>query len=222
MQFATWNVNSLTVRLPQVLSWLDETGTNVLLLQETKTTDDKFPHQAIEEAGYQVCFAGQKTYNGVAIIAKAPLEDVSVGMGGWEDEQVRVISATVGGLRLVNVYVPNGQQVGSDKFAYKLAWPAHLHRWLQVELKQYPDLILMGDFNVAPRDQDVHDPAIWEGSVLVSPEERDALQAVLALGLHDVFAEKPEGEVIYSWWDYRQAAFRRNMGLRIDLICVIS
>ena len=222
MRVATWNVNSLPVRLTQVLAWIKANDIDVLLVQETKVIDDKFPRQAIEEAGYQVVFAGQKTYNGVAILSKQSLENVQVGIGSWPDEQVRVISATVAQCRFVNVYIPNGQQVGSEKFAYKLEWLSQLTQWLHDELAQYSDLLLMGDFNIAPRDQDVHDPEVWQGSVLVSPEEREAMAGICALGLHDSFAEKPDGDTLFSWWDYRQAAFRRNRGLRIDHICVTA
>jgi exodeoxyribonuclease III len=224
MRIATWNVNSLPVRLAQVLDWLKQESIDVLLVQETKVTDDKFPVEAIEAAGYHVVFSGQKTYNGVAILAKQPINDVEMGFADWDDPQKRMIAATIEGYRFVNVYVPNGQSVDSDKYQYKMTWLEHLHHWLKHALSEHERLVVMGDFNIAPRDEDVHDPEVWAGGVLVSDRERAALQGLLDLGLGDLFISHgplhdDADRVIYSWWDYRQAAFRRNRGLRIDLIC---
>lgn len=218
MKIATWNVNSLNVRLPHVLDWLASAQPDVLCLQETKLEDAKFPFGALAEAGYQAVHAGQKTYNGVAILSKHPLGEVSVNLPNFPDEQKRVIAATVNGMRIVCAYMPNGQSLDSDKYQYKLAWLAALHDWLQEEMARYPNLALLGDYNIAPEDRDVHDPAAWVGQVLVSPQERAAFQQLVALGLTDAFCLFEEQECIYSWWDYRMAAFRRNLGLRIDHI----
>ena len=218
MKLATWNVNSLKVRLPQVLQWLTSNPVDVLCLQETKLTDDKFPVAEIEAAGYQVAFSGQKTYNGVAILSRHPLTDIVKNNPLFEDEQQRIISATIAGMRVICAYVPNGQSVDSDKYEYKLRWLDALHRWLAEELKTYPGLALLGDYNIAPADADVHDPAAWQGQVLCSDAERAAFEKLCALSLKDAFRLFPQAEKLYSWWDYRQMAFRRNMGLRIDHI----
>jgi exodeoxyribonuclease-3 len=218
MKLTTWNVNSLKVRLPQVLQWLADNPVEVLCLQETKTTDDKFPVAAFEEIGYQVAFSGQKTYNGVAIISKHPITDVVKNNPLFPDEQQRIIAGTINGIRVICAYVPNGQSVGSDKYQYKLNWLAALHEWLAAELKIHPDLAILGDYNIAPADCDVHDPALWAGQVLVSDLEREAFQKICALNLVDAFRLFDQAEKVYSWWDYRQMAFRRNMGLRIDHI----
>ena len=218
MQAASWNVNSLRVRLPQLADWLSANPVDAVGLQELKLTDEQFPHAEIRGLGYEaVCF-GQKTYNGVAILARRPPEDVVTGMPGDDDPQRRVIAATVGGVRLVNVYVPNGQAVGSEKYAYKLAWLGRLRDYLKGLLAKQPRLLVIGDFNIAPEDRDVHDPAAWEGQVHVSPAERAALAEITGLGLTDLFRafEQPAGS--FSWWDYRMGAFRRNAGLRIDLM----
>ena len=220
MQIATWNVNSLSVRLPQVLAWLAANPVDALGLQELKLVDEKFPHDAFEAAGYHaVCF-GQKTYNGVAIISRAPARDVVRNIPGLADEQARVIAATLdvagGPLRLVNCYFVNGQEPGSDKFAYKLRWLAALHDWLRQELAAHPRLVLVGDFNVAPEERDVHDPAGWAGGVLVSEPERRALRDLCNFGLVDTFRQHHQEAGRYSWWDYRHLAFPRNAGLRID------
>lgn len=219
---ATWNVNSLRVRLPQLLEWLAATGPDVVALQETKVTNNIFPTAEIAAAGYQSLANGQKTYNGVALLAREPLTGPVHALPDFEDPQRRVLAASVGGIRVVNLYVPNGQSVGSDKYAYKLRWLEALRHWLREELAQHPRMVVLGDFNIAPEDRDVHDPVAWEGSVLVSDPERDALRDVMALGFEDVFRrfEQPPGA--YSWWDYRQGAFRRNHGLRIDLILASS
>lgn len=217
---ATWNVNSLRVRLPQLAEWLAANPVHTIALQETKLEDAAFPHAEIEALGYHVAASGQRTYNGVAILARAPLHDVQTGIPGFDDPQRRVLAATIDGVRVVNLYVPNGQSVGSEKYAYKLRWLAALRDWLREELARHPRLIALGDFNIAPEDRDVHDPAAWAGSVHVSEPERAALRELLALGLADSFRlfEQPPGT--YSWWDYRQGAFRRNNGLRIDLLLV--
>ena len=218
MHIATWNVNSLKVRLPQVLDWLAANQPDVLCLQETKQEDSKFPLTALQQAGYQAAFSGQKTYNGVAIISKVAATDVVCGLPGFADEQKRLIAATIQGVRVVCVYVPNGQSVDSDKYRYKLAWLAALQTWLKEELVRYPRLALLGDYNIAPENRDVHDPQAWAGNVLVSEPERAAFRAIEQLGLHDGFRLFEQPEKSYSWWDYRMMAFRRNMGLRIDHI----
>ncbi len=218
MRIATWNVNSLKVRLPQVLQWLADNPIDVLCLQETKLTDDKFPLAEIEAAGYQVAFSGQKTYNGVAILSKHPIGEVVKGNPLFEDEQQRLIMATIEGVRIVCAYMPNGQAVGSDKYEYKLRWLNALHEHLSEELKTHENLALLGDYNIAPDERDVHDPAAWEGQVLFSEPERDAFRRFLGLGLKDAFRLFEQPEKVFSWWDYRMMAFRRNMGLRIDHI----
>lgn len=220
MKIATWNVNSLKVRLPQVLDWLAANPVDVLCLQETKQQDADFPHEALMAAGYHSEFSGQKTYNGVAILSRAPAADVRLGIPGFADEQKRVIAATFGDVRVVDVYIPNGQSLDSDKYQYKLAWLEALHGWLEQELVRHPKLALLGDYNIAPEDRDVHDPASWAGNVLVSDSERAAFQSLLALGMHDSFRLFEQPEKSFSWWDYRMMAFRRNMGLRIDHILV--
>lgn len=224
MKIATWNVNSLKVRLPHVLTWLAANPVDVLCLQETKLTDDKFPVAELAGAGYQAAFSGQKTYNGVAILARTALtlSDVTRDIPGFADEQKRVIGASVDGLRVVCAYVPNGQSLDSDKYAYKLRWIAALVAWLQSELTRHPDLAVLGDYNIAPEDRDVHDPAAWAGQVLVSDAEREGLRQLLSLGLVDAFRLFDQPEKSYSWWDYRMMAFRRNHGLRIDHILLSS
>ena len=218
MRIATWNVNSLKVRLPQVLQWLEASPVDVRCLQETKLTDDKFPVAEIEAAGYQVAFTGQKTYNGVAILSRHPMTDIVKNNPLFDDEQQRIISATIEGMRIVCAYVPNGQAVGSDKYDYKLRWLDALARWLGDELKAHPALALLGDYNIAPADADVHDPVAWAGQVLCSDAERAAFERLIALDLKDAFRMFPQAEKLFSWWDYRQMAFRRNMGVRIDHI----
>jgi exodeoxyribonuclease-3 len=220
LKLATWNVNSLNVRLPYVLDWLRDNPVDVLCLQETKQEDSKFPYTELKLAGYEAVHVGQKTYNGVAILSRYPLVAVSNGIAGFEDDHQRVISATVNGIRVVCVYVPNGQSIDSDKYAYKLRWLEALTTWLKVELVQYPNLVVLGDYNIAPDDRDCHDPAAWIGQVLVSPKEREAFEKLRQLGLHDSFRIFELAEGHFSWWDYRMAAFRRNLGLRIDHIMV--
>ena len=217
MKIATWNVNSLKVRLDQVLQWLDENKPDVLALQETKSTDDNFPVTAINEAGYQVVYSGQKTYNGVAIISKQEGSDITTDFPSLADPQRRILGATINDIRILNLYVPNGSSVDSDKYQYKLNWLSHLIEYVKEQLSTYKKLVILGDFNIAPADIDVHDPELWRDSVLCSPAERAKLQDLLALGLVDVYRQL-NTDAEYSWWDYRQAAFRRNMGLRIDLI----
>lgn len=218
MKIATWNVNSLRVRLPHVTDWLASEQPDVLALQETKTRDEDFPVDAFREIGYQVSYSGQPTYNGVALIARQPIADVRTDLDGLDDPQRRVLAATIDGIRIYNLYVPNGQSVDSDKYQYKLRWLAALRQQIADELRRYPQCILLGDFNIAPTDADVHDPAAWAGKVLCSDPERDALRALLDLGLNDVFRNFDQAENSFSWWDYRAAGFRRNLGLRIDLI----
>jgi len=218
MKLASWNVNSVKVRLPQLLEWLAAERPDVVCLQELKTEDAAFPREAIEAAGYVCAVSGQKTYNGVALLSRAPLGDVVAGIPDFADEQRRVIAATVRGVRVVCVYCPNGQAVGSDKYDYKLRWFAALRAYLARELATHPRLAVAGDFNVAPEDRDVHDPKAWEGQVHVSEPERAAWRALLALGLEDSFRLFEQPEKSFSWWDYRMMGFRRNAGLRIDHI----
>lgn len=227
MKIASWNVNSLNVRLPHLAQWLAAARPDVVALQETKLEDARFPDGDIAAMGYRSVFSGQKTYNGVAILARmdgpagAGLSDVQAGIPGFDDEQRRVLAATVNGVRIVDVYVVNGQSVGSDKYAYKLRWLEALRAWLREELQRYPRLVLLGDFNIAPDERDVHDPVQWhEGHILTSRAERDALDRLHALGLHDAFRALNPDSREFSWWDYRQFAFRRNLGLRIDLTLV--
>jgi exodeoxyribonuclease-3 len=218
MKLATWNVNSLKVRLPQLQAWLAARQPDVVCLQETKLEDKSFPGSEIESSGYLTAFAGQKTYNGVAILSRQPLQDVVVGIPGFADEQKRLIAATTGGVRVVCAYFPNGQSVGSDKYAYKLAWIEALTAWLREEIARHPRLALLGDYNIAPEERDVHDPKAWEGQVLFSEPERAAFRRLVDLGMQDAFRLFAQPEKIYTWWDYRMMAFRRNMGLRIDHI----
>lgn len=218
MKLAAWNVNSLKVRLPQLLDFLATRSPDVVCLQETKLTDENFPFEAIKAAGFDAVHTGQKTYNGVALLSRAPITEVSMGIPQLADEQKRVIAGTVEGVRVVCVYCPNGQSLDSDKYAYKLAWFDALATWLKGELLRYPRLVLLGDFNIAPEDRDVHDPAAWAGNVLVSDEERARFKALQALGLKDSFRLFEQPEKVYSWWDYRMMGFRRNHGLRIDHI----
>ena len=218
MKLASWNVNSLNVRLPHVLDWLRTQQPDALCLQELKLEDVKFPLAAIEDAGYHAVFDGQKTYNGVAILSRSRPEDVSKGMPGFADEQKRVIAATVNGLRVICIYVPNGQSLESDKYQYKLRWLEALAGYMKQQIADYGEVALLGDYNIAPEDRDVHDPKAWEGQVLCSAPERAALQKLMALGLKDSFRLFEQPDKSYSWWDYRMNGFRRNLGLRIDHI----
>ena len=230
MRIASWNVNSLNVRLPHLRQWLNDFAPDVVGLQETKLEDHKFPDAALAEAGYRSVFAGQKTYNGVAILAREPVQDVQIGIPGFEDVQKRAIAATVctGGysdpaqaIRIVNLYVVNGQDVGTDKYTYKLRWLEAVRTWLADELRRYPQLVVLGDFNIAPDARDVHDPAVWnDDHILTSSAERSALLRLFELGLHDGFRLHHDQSGVFSWWDYRAAGFRRDLGLRIDLALV--
>ena len=220
MKIATWNVNSLKVRLPHLLGWLAEQQPDVVCLQETKQQDTDFPHAELQAAGYHSVCSGQKTYNGVAILSREPIADVRTGIPDFADEQKRVIAATIADVRIVCVYVPNGQSVDSDKYQYKLNWLAALTAWLKDELAKHPKLALLGDYNIAPEDRDVHDPQAWQGNVLVSEPEREAFKGLVALGLRDAFRLFEQGGKSYSWWDYRMLAFRRNQGMRIDHILI--
>jgi len=226
MKLATWNVNSLGVRLPQVLDWLAsapaDAPLDVLALQETKLTDDKFPAAELQNAGYHTAWFGQKTYNGVALLSRQPLADVVRNIPGFADDQARVLAATVGEgenrVRVIGAYFPNGQAPGSEKFAYKMRWLDALRAWVQTELAAHPRLVLMGDFNITPEDRDVFDPVAWAGQIHCTPEERAHFAALLALGLHDAFRLFEQAPKSWSWWDYRNLAFRKNQGLRIDII----
>jgi len=220
MKIASWNVNSIRVRLEQVLDWLQAEQPDVLGLQEIKVPDDAFPMAAFEEAGYQCLVNGQKTYNGVALLTKQTSREPLADMPGFADAQKRVIAATFGDCRVINLYVPNGESVGSEKYVYKLSWLQALHTWLAAELAAHEKLIVMGDFNIAPEDRDVHDPDEWRGKVLCSDAERAALGKLLELGLSDSFRLFDQPETPFSWWDYRSGGFRRNNGLRIDLLLV--
>jgi exodeoxyribonuclease-3 len=226
MKLASWNVNSLKVRLPQLLDWLESQSPDAVCLQETKLEDAKFPLEPIEAAGYRCIWSGQKTYNGVAILSKSPLTDITTGIPGFPDEQKRIIAATVGGatdaFRIVCAYVPNGQAIDSEKYAYKLRWLAAFRDWLGEELKQRPRLVVLGDYNIAPADEDVYDPVALKGAVLCSPRERQAFRDLLALGLRDGFRMFTQPERSFTWWDYRMNAFRRNLGLRIDHVLLSS
>lgn len=222
MKIATWNVNSLNVRAPQVLDWLNTEAVDVLCVQETKIEDHKFPYTDLANMGYQAVHLGQKTYNGVAIISRHPIDEVQFDIPNLEDTQKRVVAATIQGIRIICVYIPNGQSVDSDKYQYKLNWLQALIAYLEQQLKQYPKLALLGDYNIAPEDRDVYDPERWKGSVLVSEPERAAFRQLQALGLHDSFRLFEQPEKLYSWWDYRMVAFRRNLGLRIDHILISS
>ena len=220
MKIATWNVNSLGVRLPQLLDWLALHQPDVLVLQETKLTDDKFPHAEIAAAGWHSVWHGQKTYNGVALLSRGQASDVVRNIPGFDDPQARVIAATVGDLRVVGAYFPNGQAPGSEKFSYKMAWLDALREWLRTELAQHPRLVLMGDYNIAPEDRDVFDPVAMAGQIHCTDVERMHFQALLDLGLVDAFRLFDQPPRIWSWWDYRNLAFRKNQGLRIDHILV--
>lgn len=219
MLIATWNVNSLRVRLPQLLDWLARVQPDIVGLQETKVVDADFPQTELAAAGYQAAFTGQPTYNGVAVLSRRAADETLLALPGRPpDEQKRFVAASFGPLHVVNAYVPNGSSVGSDKYAYKLDWLADFRRYLETALQRRPKLLVMGDFNIAPADIDVHDPAAWEGQVLVSPAEREALAGITALGLEDTFRRLNPAEQVFTWWDYRGAGFRRNNGLRIDHI----
>jgi exodeoxyribonuclease-3 len=218
MKIASWNVNSLNVRMPHLTTWLNEAQPDIVALQETKTEDSKFPREAINALGYRVAFSGQKTYNGVAILAREEPRDVVTDIPGLDDPQRRILIATVGELRIADLYVVNGQDVGTEKYAYKLDWLAKVHAFLAEEIKRYPNLVVLGDFNITPDDRDIYDPVAWKEQILCSTPERNALKSSVDLGLHDTFRLFNDEAGHYSWWDYRQAGFRRNLGMRIDLV----
>lgn len=224
LTLATWNVNSLKVRIGHLSSWLATRPVDIVCLQETKLTDDSFPAKELADLGYRACFAGQKTYNGVAILLRnatlddSPVDAVVSELPGLDDPQKRLLAISVEGLRVVCAYFPNGQAVGSEKYGYKLRWLAALNGWLRGELSAHTRLALLGDFNIAPEDRDVHDPALWAGQILCSEAERDAFRGLLALGLKDAFRLFEQAERSFTWWDYRDLAFRRKLGLRIDHI----
>jgi exodeoxyribonuclease-3 len=218
MKIATWNVNSLKVRLPHVLDWLATEQPDVLCLQETKLTDENFPADDIRAAGYEVVFSGQKTYNGVATISRSAASDIVTDVTDLDDPQRRILGATIDGVRVLNLYVVNGQEVGSEKYAHKLHWLEKVTNYIATQLTDHAHFVVLGDFNIAPADEDVHDPEAWHERILCSTPEREALGRMLELGMKDTFRLFPQEETSYSWWDYRAAAFRRNMGLRIDLI----
>lgn len=220
MKIATWNVNSLSVRLPHVLSWLKTQNPDVLALQETKVQDANFPVEALSEAGYHLHFTGEKSYNGVALLSKTKASDVVMALPGLSDAPCRFLAASVDDLRIINLYVPNGSEVGSEKYAYKLHWLNTLTKYIAEQQKTYSRLVLLGDFNIAPKDEDVHDPKAWSGSVLVSEAERDCWKALLSLNFVDAFRLHHKGDGHFSWWDYRMNAFARNHGLRIDHILI--
>ncbi|MDB5847299.1 MAG: exodeoxyribonuclease [Rhodoferax sp.] len=220
MQLATWNVNSLAVRLPQVIDWLAAHPVDVLALQETKLTDDKFPHAALAEVGYQAQWFGQKTYNGVALLSRTEATDVVRNIPGFSDELARVITGTVNGVRVIGAYMPNGQAPGTDKFDYKMHWLRALRDWVREELVTHPKLVVMGDYNITFDDADVWDPVLLKDTIHCTEEERYHLRALVALGLADAYRLFPQPEKSYSWWDYRDFAFRRNRGLRIDHILI--
>lgn len=219
-KIATWNVNSLRVRLPQVLQWLLENHPDILALQETKLSDPNFPVDEIKQAGYVVYYSGQKTYNGMAILSRTQGSDLVTDIPGFIDPQRRILGVTFQDMRILNLYVPNGESVGSEKYLYKLNWLSTLRGYIEQELQKYSKMVILGDFNIAPEVEDVHDPAYWEGKVLFSEPERAALREVLKLGLVDSFRLQIQPEKSYTWWDYRMNAFKRNRGLRIDHILV--
>ena len=220
MKLATWNVNSLAVRLPQLLDWLNQHQPDAICLQETKLTDDKFPSTELAAAGYRSEWFGQKTYNGVALLTRDAASEVVKNIPGFDDPQARVITGSVAGIRLIGAYVPNGQAPGTDKFDYKMRWLSALREWVAAELSQHPKLVLVGDYNIAPEDRDVYDPVAWAGQILCTPEERAHFRGLIEIGLHDAFRLFDQPPKSWSWWDYRMLAFRKNQGLRIDHILV--
>ena len=218
MKIASWNVNSLKIRLEQVLDWLEQARPDVLGLQETKLTDAKFPVEAFAEAGYQAAFSGQPTYNGVALLSRSPAKQLRLEIPGFSDPHKRVIAGSFDGVRVINLYVVNGKAVGDPKYDWKLEWLNAVTRWIADELEQHERLVVVGDFNIAPEDRDVHDPEGWREQILCSTPERNALKKILDLGLGDCYRLFDQPDRVYSWYDYRQMAFRRKMGLRIDLV----
>jgi exodeoxyribonuclease-3 len=218
VKIATWNVNSMKVRLPHVLEWLSAADPDVLVLQEIKQLTEMFPSDELAAAGFRSIANGQKTYNGVAVISKSEPVDPDLELPGLGDPQRRVLATTIDGVRVINLYVPNGSEVGSEKYEYKLGWLKSLRDYLTDQLQEHQNVVVLGDFNIAPADEDVYDPEKWGEAILCSPAERAALAELLDLGLTDVFREFDQPEKSFSWWDYRAAMFRRNAGLRIDLI----
>ncbi len=222
MKIASWNVNSLNVRLPHVLAWCDAAQPDVLALQETKLPDDRFPAEELKSAGYHSIYSGQKTYNGVAVLSRQQASDPITDIPGLDDPQRRILAVTVGDIRIIDLYVVNGSEVGSEKFGYKLHWLDKVTEWIGTEMQQHDKVVVLGDFNIAPDDRDVYDPAAWEEKILCSTPERDALKRILGLGLIDTFRLFDQEERIWSWWDYRMNMFRRKLGLRIDLVLASS
>jgi exodeoxyribonuclease-3 len=222
LKIATWNVNSLRVRLPHVQAWLTEENPDVLVLQEIKMPDEDFPHEVFAGMGYKTVVSGQRTYNGMAVISRHAAEDIVMDIPGLDDPQRRLLAVTIKNVRIFDLYVPNGESITSDKYTYKLNWLAALDAYLKTELKKHTNMLLLGDFNIAPDAIDVHNPTAWEGSVLFSKPERDAFQSLLKMGFKDCFRELAPKEQSYSWWDYRMNAFKRNNGLRIDHILASS
>ncbi len=220
MKIASWNVNGIRARIDHVVTWIEDNQPDVLALQETKVVDELFPYDAFEALSYSVETFGQKSYNGVANIIKNGSAKASKGIRGFDDPQTRVVSTTHEDIRVVNVYVPNGQTVGSEKFAYKLDWLEHLKKMLNDDLKKYPKMVVLGDFNIAPCDEDVHDPEKWRDKILCSDQERTMFEEILSMGFHDSFRLFEKGAGFHSWWDYRTAAYTKELGLRIDLLLV--
>ena len=218
LKIASWNVNSLNVRLPHVLAWAAAARPDILALQETKLPDERFPAEELRDAGYESVFSGQKTYNGVAVLSREPATDPVTDIPGLDDHQRRILAVTVGGVRVVNLYVVNGSEVGSEKYDYKLHWLDCVTRWLATELQQHEHLVVLGDFNIAPDDRDVYDPEEWREKILCSTLEREALGRIFDLGLQDTFRLFEQEDRVFSWWDYRMNMFRRKLGLRIDLV----
>ena len=217
-RIATWNVNSLRVRLPHVLQWLESEQPDVLALQETKMTDENFPVEEVRNAGYHVIFSGQKTYNGIATLSKAEATNIITDFPDFDDPQRRILCTTINNVAILNLYIPNGSEIDSDKYRYKLEWLSHLQKFTEMLVNKYENVVLLGDFNIAPEDRDVHDPIAWEGKVLVSPSERDAFKLLLSNSLLDCFRIFEQEDNSFSWWDYRAAGFQRNLGMRIDHI----
>ena len=217
-RIATWNVNSLRVRLPHVLQWLESEQPDVLALQETKMTDENFPVEEVRIAGYHVIFSGQKTYNGVATLSKAETTNIITDFPDFDDPQRRILCTTINNVTILNLYIPNGSEIDSDKYRYKLEWLSYLQKFTELLVNKYENVVLLGDFNIAPEDRDVHDPIAWEGKVLVSPSERDAFKSLLSNSLLDCFRIFEQEDNSFSWWDYRAAGFQRNLGMRIDHI----
>ncbi|MEE9160548.1 MAG: exodeoxyribonuclease III [Gammaproteobacteria bacterium] len=217
-RIATWNVNSLRVRLPHVLQWLESEQPDVLALQETKMTDENFPVEEVRNAGYHVIFSGQKTYNGVATLSKADATNIITDFPDFDDPQRRILCTTINNVTILNLYIPNGSEIDSDKYRYKLEWLSYLQKFTELLVNKYENVVLLGDFNIAPEDRDVHDPIAWEGKVLVSPSERDAFKSLLSNSLLDCFRIFEQEDNSFSWWDYRAAGFQRNLGMRIDHI----